>query len=153
MSAQSCLRGRWPTRLLCPWDSPGNSTGEGCRFLLQGIFLTQGLNPCLLHCRWKLYCLSHDKLINKWHLWIFKDCIYQQNSSNSNHCQTSVVLTANDESVGNSVIVHTCWPCGRLSLDTAAISSVPPDICMPHLHQIVESNSPLLESGQTLLSD
>ena len=22
---------------------------------LQGIFLTEGLNPCLLHCRWVLY--------------------------------------------------------------------------------------------------
>ena len=27
---------RWqPTRLLCPWDSPGKNTGEGCHFLLQ----------------------------------------------------------------------------------------------------------------------
>ena len=31
-----------PTRLLCPWDFPGKNTGVGCRFLLQGIFLTQG---------------------------------------------------------------------------------------------------------------
>ena len=23
------------TRLLCPWDSPGKNTGEGCHFLLQ----------------------------------------------------------------------------------------------------------------------
>ena len=30
-------------------DSPGRNTGVGCHFLLQGIFLTQGLNPCLLH--------------------------------------------------------------------------------------------------------
>ena len=29
-------------------DSPGNNTGIGCHFLLQGILLTQGLNPCLL---------------------------------------------------------------------------------------------------------
>ena len=28
-----------PTRLLHPWDSPGKSTGVGCHFLLQGIFL------------------------------------------------------------------------------------------------------------------
>ena len=40
--------GLQPTRLLCPWDSPGKSTGVGCHFLLQGIFLTQGLNPHLL---------------------------------------------------------------------------------------------------------
>ena len=30
-------------------DSPGKNTGVGCHFLLQGIFLTQGLNLCLLH--------------------------------------------------------------------------------------------------------
>ena len=37
-----------PTRFLCPWDYPGKNTGVGCHFLLQGIFLTQGLNTCLL---------------------------------------------------------------------------------------------------------
>ena len=29
-------------------DSPGKNTGVGCHFLLQGTFLTQGLNPHLL---------------------------------------------------------------------------------------------------------
>ena len=33
-----------PTRLLCPWDSPGKNTEVGCHFLLQGIFLMQGSN-------------------------------------------------------------------------------------------------------------
>ena len=33
--------------LFCSWDSPGNNTGVGCQFLLQGISLTQGLNPSL----------------------------------------------------------------------------------------------------------
>ena len=29
---------RWqPTRLPCPWDSPGKNTGVGCHFLLQCI--------------------------------------------------------------------------------------------------------------------
>ena len=28
----------WPTRLLCPWDSPGKCTGVGYHFLLQGSF-------------------------------------------------------------------------------------------------------------------
>ena len=37
--------------LLCPWNFPGQNTGVGCRFLLQGIFLTQGSNSQLLHCR------------------------------------------------------------------------------------------------------
>ena len=33
-------------------DSPGKSTGVGCHALLQGIFPTQGSNPCL-------FCLLH----------------------------------------------------------------------------------------------
>ena len=28
-------RRRQPTRLPCPWDSPGKNTGVGCHFLLQ----------------------------------------------------------------------------------------------------------------------
>ena len=44
-------RGLYPSRLLCPWDSPGKNTGLGCHFLLQGICLTQGSNPHLLCCR------------------------------------------------------------------------------------------------------
>ena len=46
-------------RLLCSWDSPGKSTGVGCHVLFQGIFLTQGSNPCLLNYRQILYPLSH----------------------------------------------------------------------------------------------
>ena len=49
-----------PARLLCPWDSPGKNTAVGCHFLLQGIFLTQGSNPGLLHCRQILYQLSYE---------------------------------------------------------------------------------------------
>ena len=47
-SLQSCLTLDYnPPWLLCPWDSPGKNTGVGCHALLQGIFLTQGLNLCL----------------------------------------------------------------------------------------------------------
>ena len=49
-----------PARLLCPWDSPDKNTGVGCHAFLQGIFLTQGLNPGLQHCRWILYHLRHQ---------------------------------------------------------------------------------------------
>ena len=48
------------TRLPRPWDSPGKNTGVACHALLQGIFLTQGMNPVLLHWRQTLYCLSHQ---------------------------------------------------------------------------------------------
>ena len=34
---------------------------EGNHFLLQGIFPTQGLNRCLLHCKWILYHLASGR--------------------------------------------------------------------------------------------
>ena len=42
---------KWqPTRLLCPWDSPGKNIGVGCHFLLQCITV-------------KLKSLSHVQLL------------------------------------------------------------------------------------------
>ena len=49
--------GLQPTRLLCPWDSPGKNSGVGCRALLQGM---EGSNPGLPYCRRVLYQLSHQ---------------------------------------------------------------------------------------------
>ena len=37
-----------PTRLLCPWDSPGKNTGVDCRALVLGTFPTQASNLRLL---------------------------------------------------------------------------------------------------------
>ena len=37
--------GLWPTRLLCPWDSPGRNTGVGSHCLLWRIFPTWGIKP------------------------------------------------------------------------------------------------------------
>ena len=44
----------------CPWDLPGKNTGVGCHFLLQGIFLTQGWNPHLLHWQVDSFALSQQ---------------------------------------------------------------------------------------------
>ena len=57
------LRPHWlqPARLLCPWNSLGKNTGVGCHFLLEGLFLTQGSNLCLLHCKKIIYHLSHQR--------------------------------------------------------------------------------------------
>ena len=52
--------GLQPTRFLHPWDSLGKNTEVGSHSLLQGIFLTQGLNLGLPHCREILYYLSHQ---------------------------------------------------------------------------------------------
>ena len=58
--------------LLCLWDSPGKNTGVGWHFLLQGLFLTQGWSPGLLHCRQIVYGLSHQRSL----IYAFKDYDY-----------------------------------------------------------------------------
>ena len=53
----------WPaymSKLLCLWNSPGKNTRVCSHSLFQGIFLTQGLNPGLPHCRQILHHLSHQ---------------------------------------------------------------------------------------------
>ena len=47
-----------PARLLCPRDFPGKNTGVGCHYFLQGIFPTQGWNPCFLH--WQVGSLPSE---------------------------------------------------------------------------------------------
>ena len=64
-TGQDCLVTKWyltllPSRLLCPWDFSGKTTGVGCHFFLQGIFPIQGLNPCLLHWKVDSLPLSHQ---------------------------------------------------------------------------------------------
>ena len=46
--ADSLRTQRWqPTRLPCPWDSPGKNTGVGCHFLLQCMKVTVKLLSCV----------------------------------------------------------------------------------------------------------
>ena len=59
VSASLRPQGLQPSRLLCPWDSPGKNPGVRCHFLFQRIFPTQGLNLGLPQCRQTRYRLSH----------------------------------------------------------------------------------------------
>ena len=55
--------GLQPARILYPWTSPGKNTGMGCRLLLQGLFLIQGLNRHFLYLlRWQVDSLSLSHL-------------------------------------------------------------------------------------------
>ena len=56
--AQSCQTLR-PHGLYSPWSSPGQNSGVGSHSLLQGIFLTQGLNQRLLNWQGDSLALSH----------------------------------------------------------------------------------------------
>ena len=53
-------------RFLCPWNFPGKNTGVDCHFLLQGIFLTQWLNLCLLLWQANSLPQSHQWRRNFW---------------------------------------------------------------------------------------
>ena len=57
------LRNPWTVAPQAPlWNFPGKNTRVGGCFLLQGIFLTQGSNPCFLHllqCQVDSLPLSH----------------------------------------------------------------------------------------------
>ena len=63
VSNSFCLDSLQPHELYLLWlfNSLGKNTGVGSHSLLQGIFLTQGLNLALLHCRLILYHLSHHR--------------------------------------------------------------------------------------------
>ena len=67
---QSCLILCDPMDCILPGssvhgDSLGKNIGVGCHSLLQGIFLTQDLNPGLLHCRQILYHLRYQGIYFK----------------------------------------------------------------------------------------
>ena len=53
-------------RSLCPWNSLSKNTRMVCHSLLQGIFLTQGLNPDLPPCKQILYHLGHQGSTYPW---------------------------------------------------------------------------------------
>ena len=48
-------RGSQSTKSLSPWDFSSKNIGEGCHFLLQGIFPTQGWNPLSCIGSWILH--------------------------------------------------------------------------------------------------
>ena len=70
--------GQQPTKLLLPWGSLGKNTGVGCYFLVQGIFPSQYLNTCLLHCSWILYHSPTWKAL--WSLSVQFSCSVMSNS-------------------------------------------------------------------------
>ena len=81
-----------------PRNFPGKSTGVGCHFLLQGIFLTRGSNLGLPYCSQMLYHLSHQGKIHT--------CIY---SPFAGYGQDSLIHSKK-RNVANSMRYH-FWDC------------------------------------------
>ena len=101
--------GLQPTRLLCPWDFPGQNTGVRCHFLLQGIFPTQrsNLGPCV-SCigRWMLYHWHHLEII------FFKKLSWTRRMSHiSVSCRSQRSIYLITQRAGNCVWISLPWCC------------------------------------------
>ena len=115
LSRFSCVKlfvtygGGCQDRILCPWDSPGKNTGVGCSAFLQGIFLTQELNPLLqhlLHWRQALYPLSH--LGSRIYVTVYTKTLFilkrsEQKNSALGHCK----LLFPDRNIKKKKVVRT----------------------------------------------
>ena len=70
----------------CPWDFPGKNTGVSCHFLLQGIFTSQGSNPCLLCLlHWQVDSLPPSHLGSP----VFLATVLLSDQKLKNKCQTN----------------------------------------------------------------
>ena len=64
-------------RLLCSWDSPGKSTGEGCHALLQGIFPDPGIKPVsLMSPAWWADSLPPEPSRKSFYSWMIFHCVF-----------------------------------------------------------------------------
>ena len=69
--------GLWPTRLLCPCESPSKNTGVGCQALLQGVFPARELT--------RMSCVSSTaaRLFTNRHFWDQKGALVLNKTVNT----------------------------------------------------------------------
>ena len=115
--------GLQPARLLCPWNFPGKSTGVGCHFLLQVIFLTQGLNPYLLHWQADPLPLSHRGSPYIYIFFFFQILFYYS------------LLQDIEYSILNKLYSYTVNPCclSILCIEVCICQSKTPNLSLPTL--------------------
>ena len=92
----------------------------GSHSLLQGIFLIQGSNSGLLHCRWILYRLSHHQFSSVQSL----SCIQLFATPWTAACQASLSIT-NSRSLLKLMSIELVMPSSHLIL---CLSLLPPSI-------------------------
>ena len=89
--------------------------------LFQGIFLTQGPNQGLLHCRWILYCLSHQNSLFEL---IFPGSPVMSSFGSIKLCEYYYFLFHKEDSItlGRECLLWSPSPKG-LKLDSGCMSS------------------------------
>ena len=99
-------------------DHPGQNTGVGSLFHLQGIFPTQGLNPGLLRCRQILYQLNHkgSPRILEWVGYSFSS-----GSSQPRNRLGSIALQA------DSLPTELSWKCKGLEFQDVILIALSPE--------------------------
>ena len=86
-------------------DFRGKNIGVGWHFLLQWVFLTQGLNPDLLHCRQILYLLSYQP----WYITLIKYIFFKCNGKiQMNFSTNSIQMLQNTVCVCVCVCICVC---------------------------------------------
>ena len=99
-------------RLLCPCDFPGKNIGVGCRFLLQGIFLTQGSNPHHLPGRWILYHWASREALYRVFYLMTKTYVLYWRENGDIHVNTVIQNVMKVWNVNHSVKSGSLWPYG-----------------------------------------
>ena len=156
MSVSLLPHGLQSTRLLCPGIL--QNTEVGCHFLFQGIFLTQGLNPCLFHWQADSLPLSHVRSpilkyvtckfkCQTWEfLWVqklFQDtfCFYFQGDSGARSFICTLGTTTMNEIILSSFWIQTL---GGHSFSTSLTLFI---LCKKPLATRSFSGSPFVSQG------
>ena len=120
------------------WNFPGQNTGVGCHALLQGIFPTQGSNPCLS-------CLRH------WLLLLLLSCSVGSDSQGRHGLQPAGLLRpwgfpGRSTGVGGHCLLRLHWRAGSFPPAPPGNSCCSSDL-FPSKIQTVRENS-MLQNGK-----
>ena len=98
-----------------------------CRFLLQGIFPTQGMNPGLLHCKQILYRLSPRKVLTRVE---YKQPTYAPGNQNVCVTRLTAIPALVPRSETTPANASEVCPCSRDHGESRAVTGVRVRVCV-----------------------